>query len=181
MRRASWIIGGGLLLGALALFFWWPDPEETRFYWASAEPPEVAKANEPVQPTRVAGLLEEAVGSPLAARLNAVDGSGQEDVQILHDLVVQYLQAMQRRQGPPIGDDMDLAKVLKWRNPLKRPVLDPSHPALSADGHLSDRWGTPYHVHALSSNAYRIRSAGPDRRLFTNDDLVAPSQQGSVD
>jgi len=168
-----WGIALGVILVTVVVR-WWRDPEERRFFLTTGRSEVDEKPNNPVQSTAVEAPPRQPVGSPLAARLNAMDGSGEEDVQTLHGLVVQYLQVIQRRQGPPIGDDMDLAKVLKGKNPIKRAVVDPAHSAFSREGRILDRWGTPYHVHALSSTAYRIRSAGPDRTLFTEDDLVAP-------
>ncbi|GAB4173537.1 MAG: hypothetical protein Fur0032_13170 [Terrimicrobiaceae bacterium] len=44
---------------------------------------------------------------------------------------------------------------------------------MSPDGQLLDRWGVPYHLHQMSSNDLDFRSAGPDRELFTADDLVS--------
>jgi hypothetical protein len=112
-------------------------------------------------------------GSPLAGELNSPDTAPQRDVQILHDLMNQYLTALQRRAGPPVGDDADLVRALTGRNPLKLTVIPPNHPAISKEGRLLDRWGTPYHVHALSSQSFEFRSAGPDRKLYTADDLIA--------
>ena len=40
------------------------------------------------------------------------------------------------------------------------------------DGELCDRWGTPFFFHAESAARMEIRSAGPDRRLWTEDDVV---------
>src|SRR5262249_17964207 len=56
-------------------------------------------------------------GSPLAADLNAPDGTAQQDVQTLHALLRLYMRAMHNRQGPPIGDDIDLSKALTGHNP----------------------------------------------------------------
>jgi hypothetical protein len=112
-------------------------------------------------------------GSPLAAELNAPDQPPQRDVEVLRELATQYFTTMQRRLGPPVGDDADLARVLTGSNPLRLVVVPPGHPAVTSDGRLVDRWGTPYHVHALSAQRLEFRSAGPDRRLFTEDDLVA--------
>jgi hypothetical protein len=76
------------------------------------------------------------------------------------------------RQGHPIGNDSDLARALTGHNPMKLAILPPSHPALTADGRLRDRWGTPYFIHPRGYGAFEIRSAGPDRKLFTADDLI---------
>ena len=40
-------------------------------------------------------------------------------------------------------------------------------------GELTDAWGTPYFFHQLSGTEMEIHSAGPDRRMFTGDDLIA--------
>jgi hypothetical protein len=76
------------------------------------------------------------------------------------------------RQGHPIGNDSDLASALTGRNPMHLAILPPNHPALTPDGHLRDRWGTPYFIHPRGHLAFEIRSAGPDRKLFTADDLI---------
>jgi hypothetical protein len=111
-------------------------------------------------------------GSPLAAELNSPDGDGLHDVRTLRALIRQYLRIMRNRRGPPIGDDIDLARILTGHNPMNLAFLPPGHPALSADGRLRDRWGTPYFIHPLGYGAFEVRSAGPDGKMFTQDDLV---------
>lgn len=152
-----------LVLGLFAA--WWN--------WRT-EPPKLVAPSIIGNPSASASsITPRANGSPLAAQLNAPDGNAQQDVETLLELTRQYLHPMHRRAGPPIGDDIDLARVLTGRNPLKLIVIPPSHPALSADGHLRDRWGTPYFIHPRASDAFEIRSAGPDKKLFTSDDVVA--------
>ncbi len=90
----------------------------------------------------------------------------------LHQLLKLYQRALSGRPGTPIGDDKDLARALTGRNPMHQVFLPPGHPALSPDGHLRDRWGTPYFLHARGNGAFEIRSAGPDKQLFTDDDVV---------
>jgi len=42
-----------------------------------------------------------------------------------------------------------------------------------------DRWGMPFWFHPNTAHQVEIRSAGPDRQLFTDDDLVInPSPEG---
>lgn len=108
----------------------------------------------------------------LAARINAPDGSGQEDVQTLNAIIRLYFRTLRNRQGPPIGDDMDLARAISGHNPAHKILLPAGHPALSADGHIRDRWGTPYFIHPLGYGSFEIRSAGPDRKMFNGDDLI---------
>jgi hypothetical protein len=43
---------------------------------------------------------------------------------------------------------------------------------INARGELVDYWGTPFFFHQLSGTEMEIRSAGPDRVMWTVDDLV---------
>ena len=118
--------------------------------------------------------------SPLAPELNSDRFPAQHDVDVLHTLLRQYLRRLGRREALPIGNDSDLAKVLGGQNPMKYATLPANHPAFAPDGRLRDRWGTPYFVHPVAPGSFEIRSAGPDRKLFTSDDLIADPTGGSV-
>lgn len=111
-------------------------------------------------------------GSPLAAGLNSPSGDALYDVQTLGALIRQYLRMLGHQQGPPIANDTDLANVLTGRNPMQLVLIPPGNPALSQDGHLRDRWGTPYYIHPAGDGQFEVRSAGADGKFFTNDDLV---------
>jgi hypothetical protein len=43
---------------------------------------------------------------------------------------------------------------------------------VNGDGELVDPWGTPYFFHQLSGTDMEIRSAGPDKTMWTDDDLM---------
>jgi hypothetical protein len=144
-----------------------PRPEEP-------PPAEAATPAPAARPPREAG-------SPLAAELNSPTSDAARDVETLHALLRQYFVFLQRRPGHPIGNDTDLARVLTGHNPMKRVVLPPTHPALSPDGRLRDRWGTPYFIHPRGGGAYEIRSAGFDRKLFTADDAIANPPPGRAE
>ena len=118
--------------------------------------------------------------SPLAPELNSDRFPAQHDVDVLHTLLRQYLRRLGRREALPIGNDSDLAKVLGGQNPMKYVTLPANHPAFAPDGRLRDRWGTPYFVHPLAPGSFEIRSSGPDRKMFTSDDLIADPTGGSV-
>lgn len=118
--------------------------------------------------------------SPLAAELHSAKYPPQHDVDTLHTLVRQYLRRLGQRQGLPIGNDSDLASVLKGQNPMKYASVPPDHPAFATGGRLCDRWDTPYFVHPVSAGDFEIRSAGPDRKMFTADDLVADPTAADV-
>jgi hypothetical protein len=43
---------------------------------------------------------------------------------------------------------------------------------INEKGELVDAWGTPFFFHQLSGSEMEIRSAGPDKVMWTDDDLV---------
>jgi hypothetical protein len=115
-------------------------------------------------------------GFPLAKQLNAAGQSAERDVEVLHGLVSQFLLLVKEPNRPPLGINEDFAKAFGGDNPAALIALPSTHPAW-VDGRLVDRWGTPYHFHPRAANAIDIRSAGPDRALFTGDDLSWPRAQ----
>ena len=56
-------------------------------------------------------------------------------------------------------------------NPKNVFFLDPNLSALNEHGELLDRWGSPFVFHSLKADLMDIRSPGPDRELWTKDDL----------
>jgi hypothetical protein len=70
----------------------------------------------------------------------------------------------------PIGSNAEIMQALSGDNPKQAKIL-PSDMPLSSSGELVDRWGTPYFFHQLSRNSMEVRSAGADRRMWTNDDI----------
>jgi len=170
MKRAFTL---GCLVFALLLSIYWLSGSHD--YEPPPSPPNTGIATPPAPTTRVSNIPPPttSTGTPLAAELHLPDRTLQQDVDTLRQIIQQYFEAIQNRPGPPIGDDADLARVLKGRNPLKLIVVPTTHPIFSADGRMRDRFGTPYHIHARSRTAIDIRSAGPDRKLFTEDDVVS--------
>ncbi len=72
----------------------------------------------------------------------------------------------------PIGSNAEITKVLAGKNPKKVNFLAGEESHISAEGELLDRWGTPYFFHQISGTEMEIRSAGPDKRLWTEDDVI---------
>jgi len=73
----------------------------------------------------------------------------------------------------PVGDNAEITAVLTGKNRLGYAFIRPDHPAISPQGELCDRWGTPYFFHQISGTVMQVRSAGPDRQHWTADDFVA--------
>lgn len=104
-------------------------------------------------------------------RLNAPESSPREDAATVRDLIGTFRRLA---KGNPVGDNDEITAQLLGRHRSGPAVtlIDPRNPAIDAQGRLVDRWGTPYFFHALSANDMEIRSAGPDRKMWTADDLL---------
>ena len=70
-----------------------------------------------------------------------------------------------------MGLNEEYVDFLIGKNPKGIQMLPHDHPDISEKGELLDRWGTPYFFHPVSEKRVDILSAGPDRTLFTDDDV----------
>jgi hypothetical protein len=70
----------------------------------------------------------------------------------------------------PVGSNAEITKALLGDNlkQVKMPI--PAGSSVNGEGELCDRWGTPYFFHQLSGKEMEVRSAGPDRKMWTADD-----------
>jgi hypothetical protein len=73
----------------------------------------------------------------------------------------------------PVGTNAEIVKALNGDNPKGAHLGPPDGEGLNENGELIDRWGTPYFFHALTKDLMEIHSAGPDRRMWNEDDLVS--------
>ncbi len=71
----------------------------------------------------------------------------------------------------PVGTNAEIMKSIIGGNPKGAILGPPEGQSLGSGGELLDPWGTPYFFHQLSKERIEIRSAGPDRRLWNEDDL----------
>lgn len=72
----------------------------------------------------------------------------------------------------PIGTNAEIMKAMMGKNPRGAKLGPPEGMALNGEGELLDNWGTPLFFHQISRDVMEIHSAGPDRRLGTEDDLI---------
>jgi len=77
-----------------------------------------------------------------------------------------------RLGGNPEGSNAEIMRSVMGGNSAKATLGPPAGQGLNDDGELVDRWGAPYFFHQLSKTSMELRSAGPDRTMYTVDDLV---------
>ncbi len=72
----------------------------------------------------------------------------------------------------PVGSNAEITKALAGANPKKAKFLASGDFRLNDKSELIDHWGSPYFFHQISGQEMEIHSAGPDKRMWTADDLV---------
>jgi len=96
------------------------------------------------------------------------------------ELLLGFLEFFRREFGafPSGNENPHFLNALAGSNPSGLVIFPLDHPRVSPDGELLDAWGTPFHFHSISRDHLEVRSAGPDKALFTEDDLSAPKHPG---
>ena len=73
----------------------------------------------------------------------------------------------------PVGTNPEITQALDGGNRKQTHFLNEEDGLrINGRGELIDSWGTPYFFHQLSGTEMEIHSAGPDRVMWTSDDLV---------
>lgn len=162
MRRGNWI-NGLLAIAILALLVWLlfntgSNPVSPPSSASRSSPPPQAPA-----PTAAVALLA-GYADPATEPI--------DDLRKLHRVITGYFSIVKESSRYPIGGNADLAAALRGENPNKEIFLPASHPVFSADGLILDRWKTPLIVHPEAWRELELRSAGPDKMPYNEDDLV---------
>jgi hypothetical protein len=93
----------------------------------------------------------------------------ERDLAIIEEALAQFRRVFGR--NPPGGENAEIVAGLLGGNAKQLAVIPPDLPAVNAAGELIDRWNTPFHFHPVSGSVMEVLSAGPDRALWTPDDL----------
>ena len=112
----------------------------------------------------------------LADRLVEQTQTPLNDLETVGEFLDLYLKSFSQL---PVGTNEDLTAILTGANPQKGVLFPPDSPMI-IKGQLVDRWGTPYWLHPNPASRIELRSAGPDRSLFTADDLMLSPSPGGL-
>ncbi len=147
-----------------------PTPKKYQTAQASVAKPDsrTLPAESPAPAPSLSVTLIPALGE-IVAELNDPAQPPTHDLEILQNLLGQYRRIF--GENPPGGENSEITAAMLGSNPRKLAVLPTDLPALNSRGELRDRWGTPYYFHPVSRIQMGLLSAGPDRQLWTTDDL----------
>jgi hypothetical protein len=124
-------------------------------------------ANRPSAPPGETILLGETILRDYAR----ADLPPENDLMLMSRLMDNSLLLLKSAANRPLSANEDWAGLLRGQNGARERFLPDSHIALDPRGQLVDRWRSPLFFHALGSGRFELRSAGPDRRLWTEDDI----------
>ena len=109
--------------------------------------------------------------SDLAKDLNSPATDIRADLRLVSG-IIETFRTNFLQSGNPVGTNAEITGALTGKNKFNVAFLPPKHPAINRAGELCDRWGTPFFFHAESATKMEIRSAGPDKKMWTDDDVV---------
>lgn len=148
-------------LGLFAWLFFSPDSDRPKAF----PPPSRSEAKAPVSKGPVPGdALLAGYADPSSLPI--------EDLRKIHRVITGYFSVIKDASRFPIGGNEDLAAALRGENPNREVFVRPDAPVFSKDGLLVDRWGSPLIVHPQAWKQLELRSAGPDRVPYNEDDLM---------
>ena len=92
---------------------------------------------------------------------------------VLENLRTDFHQYQSKFGGNPVGTNLEITRALNGENSRQiRFLRMEDGMRVNSKGELIDTWGTPYFFHQLSGTEMEIHSAGPDKKMWTEDDLV---------
>lgn len=116
---------------------------------------------------------------PIALAATEAPPSGPEPapgltpVTVLENVHAVFRQYQLRFGSNPVGTNPEVTATLNGRNPRQVVFLNPDDGLqTNARAALVNKWGAPCFFHQLSSTKMEIHSAGPDRTMWSPDDLV---------
>jgi hypothetical protein len=154
-----------------ALFAWmlWPGGEAKVHRLTLHRPAAPFPASHPTVAPRTHDQSAPEPRSELADQLNAPTGNIHADLRIVREIVDTYRSNFHEN---PVGTNAEITAVLVGHNSLQLALIPPNFPAVNLRGELCDRWGRPLFFHQLSGTQMEIRSSGPDRKMWNEDDVV---------
>lgn len=176
MRKTAFAIAGLVLL-AVVLWIFRSHFTQANSRPAITQPTIEAKATGIVattsasQVTRPAGQAAPLLGETILRGYADPALPPENDLTLMSHLMENSVLLLKSAANRPLSANEDWADFFRGRNSAQEKFLPDQHVALNTHGQLVDRWGTPLFFHALGGGRYELRSAGPDKRLWTADDI----------
>ena len=163
--KINWL----LLAVGVALVSWWfwdanqPDGEPTQ-----RMQPEASKAAQTAVELQWARKLP---GAEILKNYASPSTRPEDDLQAMAHVFSNLRLLVKGDAAFRMGANEEFAAALMGKNAAKEVFLMAPHACLNEKDQLVDRWGSPLFFHVRDRDRIDIRSAGPDREMWTADDL----------
>lgn len=172
-------IGVLLVLGGLALLCFFTVVNRRPSRVCSPEIVEPAgPADTPVSPPPVAAHATSAAkvtGPPVRPRFVAAGSPGQRTTGLTNAELRTAAESLRAYRiafkENPVGTNAEITAQLLGQNARALRCL-PDRAPINDKGELIDRWGQPFYFHQISARIMEVRSAGPDQRMWNDDDEI---------
>jgi hypothetical protein len=125
----------------------------------------------PVASKRPQTPVKPLVGEMILADYAKTNFPPENDLTLMSHLIDNSVLLLKSAANRPLSANEDWADLLRGGNSAHERFLPDNHAALNSKGQLIDRWGSPLFFHALGNGRYDLRSAGPDKTMWTSDDI----------
>ena len=160
-RRVFTLIVIAALLAGVG--YWWNNQSSPRPTVSQAPPTAISTPEPPASKPEQPAPAPEPAPAPTPQHLTP-------ELEI--EMVSMSLEDFRRSLGEnPVGSNAEITASLLGDNSKNIKLPLPNGAKQNDQGELCDRWGTPYFFHQQSKTEMQIRSAGPDRKMWTNDDI----------
>ena len=110
-------------------------------------------------------------GDAILKGYGKAEGTVQGDLTAMAEVLGNFALLVKGNYPLPLGANEELVAALRGKNAVGLEFVSGESAALNEKGQLVDRWGTPLFFHARARDEVDIRSAGPDREMWTGDDV----------
>ncbi len=174
MKRRIALVVAAVVIVAVVIF---TRPRRDRPTESTAHPPATTPRAEhtansiPLSPAPVTRDAEPTFAERILGEYGDATKLPEDDLRAMARTLDNFALLVKGDNPLPLGANEEIAAALRGKNRAKLHALPDAHRVFDAQGRLIDRWGTPLYFHAQSRDRLEIRSAGPDRQMWTADDL----------
>jgi len=115
------------------------------------------------------------VGEGILKGYAAASSTVRQDLTLVSHVLENFALLVKGDDPLPLGANEEIAAALRGRNRIQLRFVPDTSPIFNAKGQIVDRWGEPLYFHAISRDRLEIRSAGPDKIMWTPDDVQRQS------
>ncbi|MGJ8725442.1 MAG: hypothetical protein ACSHYB_12865 [Roseibacillus sp.] len=156
------------------------EPQNTESTLPGSAPETAQEVTEVTQDSKTSTTVSEVpteseiddLSSNYLKQYGSEDTSPQQDLVEIAGVFDNYFLLVKSPDPLPVGENRETTAALLGKNPFLIRFLSPDSPWISEQGEFLDRWESPLYFHAIDINRVGVRSAGPDRQMWTEDDLV---------